>query len=140
MEFVSEHNMHHGDIRNDHIFIEAETGVCKWIDFDYSVTHADYDFWSLGNLIIFTAAGGLLLHKDISQNPDRYPRLTSPISAGDCSLYHKYRVANVRKVYPYISKKINHICMRHAIDHIAIYEDYPSLIHDLEEAYEEIQG
>jgi hypothetical protein len=132
MRYVFQKGLHHGDIRNDHIFIESGTGTYKWIDFDYSVTHLDFDLWSIGNLIIFAAAGGLLLHRDVTEHPEKYPLCRSGISADDCSLYHKYRIANVRKVYPYISQRLNDICMRYAIGGLNLYEGYDAMIADLE--------
>jgi len=32
--FIAKNGHHHGDIRNDHIYIENKTGIYKWIDFD----------------------------------------------------------------------------------------------------------
>ena len=138
MKMVFEKGLHHGDIRNDHILIEAGTGIYKWIDFDYSVTHLDFDLWSIGNLIIFAAAGGLLLHRDVAERKEKYPTCHSEISPGDCSLYHKYRIANVRKVYPYISEKLNRICMRFAIENPSLYESFDELLADLSEVRAEI--
>ena len=57
----------HGDIRNDHLLIDAESELYRWIDFDYSVGHSDYDLWSLGNLIIF-AFGKECIHLGTRKN------------------------------------------------------------------------
>ena len=138
MRFVSGTGLHHGDIRNDHILIESRTGVYKWIDFDYSVTHSDFDLWSIGNLIIFAAAGGLLLHRDIAEHPHKYPLCTRPITPEDCSLYHKYRVANVRKVYPYVSEKLNRFCMRYSQGSLLLFDSYEPLIEALNEIHREV--
>ena len=139
MRFVAEKGLHHGDIRNDHILIESGTGIYKWIDFDYTVTHLDFDLWSLGNLIIFAAAGGLLLHRDVIEHPEKYPLRRSDITAGDCSLYHKYRIANVRKVYPYISKRLGAICLRYAIGSVRLYEGYDAMLDDLRNVKAELE-
>jgi hypothetical protein len=131
MHFISKKGLHHGDIRNDHIIIEATTGTYKWIDFDYAVTHLDFDLWSLGNLIIFAAAGGLLLKRDVLEYPERYPRSRRDITLDDCSLYHKYRVANVQKVYPYVSGRLNAVCMKYAIGSVNLYSGYDQMLQDL---------
>lgn len=131
---VCTEGLHHGDIRNDHIFIESTSGVYKWIDFDYTVTHSDYDLWSIGNLIVFTVAGGLLLYKDVTVNRSKFPLVRGEVSPDDCSFYHKYRIANVKKVYPYVSDKINNICLRYTVGHFNLYSSYDEILDDLREA------
>ena len=140
MRFVSKTGLHHGDIRNDHILIESKTNCYKWIDFDYSVTHSDFDLWSIGNLIIFAAAGGLLLHRDIAEHPGKYPLCKERITSDDCSLYHKYRVANVKKVYPYISEKLNRFCMRYSQGALSLFDGYAPLIEELRGVQQDITG
>lgn len=139
MRFVSNTGLHHGDIRNDHILIESKTGIYKWIDFDYSVTHSDFDLWSIGNLIIFAAAGGLLLHRDIAEHPEKYPLCSQQITPDDCSLYHRYRVANVKKVYPYISTKLNQFCLRYAQGTLSLFESYDHLLDELTDIQNDIR-
>jgi hypothetical protein len=134
LDVIYENGLHHGDIRNDHVFIDKASGAYRWIDFDYTVTHADYDLWSLGNLIVFTAAGGLLLYKDLRQHPGKYPRCRGEVLSDDCSMYHKYRVANVKKVYPYVCKDINDICMRFAAGSFDLYDNLNALVEDLKRA------
>ena len=39
MTFLLENGQQHGDIRNDHLLVQADTGRYVWIDFDYQVSH-----------------------------------------------------------------------------------------------------
>lgn len=137
MQFASARGVHHGDIRNDHILVDFNTGKYVWIDFDYSVNFSDYDLWCIGNIITFIAAGGLLLKQEVERFPERYPPYNGTIDEGDCSMYHRYRIANVRKIYPYVSRKLNEICLKYSVGRFELYEDYPTLLEDIKEAYAE---
>ena len=79
--FLAQCGEHHGDIRNDHVIIEKDTGVFKWIDFDLSVNFSDYDLWSLGNLLIFSVGKGIrpILSSSLSKSSlNRNSRMNTP--------------------------------------------------------------
>ncbi|HPB98175.1 MAG TPA: hypothetical protein PKW66_19815 [Polyangiaceae bacterium] len=64
---------HHGDIRNDHILIERETGRFTWIDFDYEVNFSDYDVWSMGNVLTYVVGQGMHTFSQVQKSPASYP-------------------------------------------------------------------
>ncbi|MFO8058343.1 MAG: hypothetical protein R6V10_13715 [bacterium] len=139
LAFMQEHGEHHGDVRNDHIIIEKGTGAYKWIDFDFSVSYEDYDIWSIGNVITFAAAKRIISFQEVKTHPERFPRCnTGSLSEDDALLFYKYRVANLKKLFPYIPSKLNRILMNFSQGTYFFYESYQNLVSDLREAMEEL--
>jgi hypothetical protein len=126
---------HHGDVRNDHIIINKETGLYTWIDFDYKVNYSDYDCWNMGNVINMVIGKGIHTIQDVEKNPDKYPRLKISIADGDAVLLHKNRVANLGKLFPYIPPELNAILMRFSLEAIDFYTDLESLVKDLKAVF-----
>ena len=56
IRFLHIHGFKHGDIRNDHIIIDRDTGNYVWIDFDYDYEASEnpfgLDVFGLGNILI----------------------------------------------------------------------------------------
>lgn len=48
IQFLDDNGLCHGDIRNDHILVERESGEFRWIDFDLAPDFPLFDLWSLG--------------------------------------------------------------------------------------------
>lgn len=118
------HQEQHGDVRNDHIIIERDTGRYRWIDFDYRVNYLDYDVWSMGNILTYTAGKGIRTCKEaigqgVSVDPD------------DALLFFKYRMANLKKVYPYIPAELNDLLMRFSASTVDSYESLDQMAQDL---------
>ena len=134
MDFLSSHGQHHGDIRNDHIIIEKDTGVYRWIDFDYQVNYPDYDLWSIGNIIVYTAGKGIHSFHSIKANEDQYPAKVMDITDDDSLLFYKYRIANLKKLFPYIPKKINDTLLRFSSGTSNFYDNFRQQVEDLQEA------
>ncbi len=134
MNFLSCQGEHHGDIRNDHILIEKDSGLYRWIDFDYSVNYPDYDLWSMGNIIVYTAGKGIHSFHSVQKNRAQYPANISTLSEGDTLLFYKYRIANLKKLFPYIPIKINDILLRFSSGTNNFYENFQEQIEDLQEA------
>ena len=122
---------HHGDVRNDHILIERDSGRFIWIDFDYSVNYSDYDIWSMGKVLTFVVGNGLHTFRAVSREPGSYPLLRGPLVDDDAVLLTKHRIANLRKLFPYIPKALNDILMRFAAGSHDFYEDLESVSADL---------
>lgn len=130
---------HHGDVRNDHIIIDKDTGVYKWIDFDFDVSYEDYDIWSCGNIITFAVAKRVISFQEVMRHPQHFPDCGDcTLTADDALLFYKYRVANLRKLFPYIPEKLNRILMNFSQSTYFFYDTYADLISDLKEAMEEI--
>ncbi|MCP4675852.1 MAG: hypothetical protein GY854_10165 [Deltaproteobacteria bacterium] len=126
---------HHGDVRNDHIIINNDTGLFTWIDFDYSVNYADYDIWSIGNVLIRVAGKGTHTQHDIRTHPGDYPDFKGTISRDDTVLLFKNRVANLSKLFPYITPALNKILMRFSVGATDFYTDLNHVISDLKEIF-----
>ncbi len=123
--------LHHGDVRNDHIISEAATGRFTWIDFDYHVNYSDYDVWSMGNVLTFVVGNGLHTFRGVQKEPERYPHRTGALDDDDAILLSKHRVANLRKLFPYIPAKLNEVLLRFSCGASHFYEDLDSQIEDL---------
>ena len=66
---LHEHGEKHGDVRRDHVYVDAESGLFRWIDFDYNFVHGEniysLDVFGLGNIIVYLAGMGDLLTGDL---------------------------------------------------------------------------
>ena len=132
---VHRDGQHHGDVRNDHIIINSETGAFTWIDFDYEVNFTDYDIWSMGNLIIYVVAKGIRTFRRVEQHPEEFPHFKGVFDEHDAIALYRYRIANLRKIYPYIPTELNQLCMRFSLGSIDFYEDLESQARDLREIF-----
>ena len=128
-------DLHHGDVRSDHIWIDKGADRFVWIDFDYEVSHTDYDLWSMGNLIIRVLGKGVHKVRDMERYPGSYPMCREQISPKDRVLLYNDRIANLRKLFPYIPEKLNDIVMRFSAGATEFYSDLEQLSADLHESF-----
>jgi hypothetical protein len=139
LAFLRENGLHHGDVRNDHVIIEKDTGLYRWIDFDYSVSYADYDIWSCGNILTYITAKRVVSFQEVRNHPDHFPDCNDcSLTADDGLLFYKYRVANLAKLFPYVPARLNRVLMNFSRGTSFFYENYHDLISDLREAREEL--
>jgi serine/threonine protein kinase len=122
---------HHGDIRADHIIIKSQKDIFVWIDFDYEVSNLNYDVFCLGNVLQQVVGKGRHSLEDIRLWPSDYPDFKNSLTSDDMSLMFRHRVANLRKLYPYISKDLNEILMRFSSGTTDHYKNVDSLLEDL---------
>ncbi|MFC1707917.1 hypothetical protein ACFL59_14060, partial [Planctomycetota bacterium] len=99
----------HGDIRNDHIFIDRDTGRYRWIDFDLTQAYSDFDVWSLGNVLQFVVGKAFVSFRSLA---NASPEVLVGLSADDASLFFPHRVMNLVRVFPYVPEKLNAILLR----------------------------
>ncbi len=85
----------------------------------------------MGNVINMVLGKGIHTVHDIKKSPGNYPHLTTAIEENDTVLLHKIRVANLRKLYPYIPAKLNAILMRFSADATNFYTDIDNQVNDL---------
>ncbi|HDI59063.1 MAG TPA: hypothetical protein ENF48_01685 [Desulfobacteraceae bacterium] len=133
--FLHRHHEKHGDIRRDHILIDRETGHYRWIDFDFNYMHREnmfaYDLFGLGNIFMFIIGKGDVLLGDLKQGrPEVLDRLTQ----NDLNIVFHNRVANLKKVYPYICEPLNRISLHFSRGAEIFYQDTRQLLADLNEA------
>jgi hypothetical protein len=133
IHFLHEHNEKHGDIRRDHILIDRQTGRYRWIDFDYNYMHREniygYDLFGLGNILLFVVGKGDVLLTDLRDR--NHPALKS-LFAEDLNIVFNNRVADLRKIYPYIPETLNKILLHFSKGANWFYENTGQLIEDLE--------
>jgi hypothetical protein len=125
----------HGDIRRDHIIRDRRSGLFRWVDFDYSCLHSEnqcaYDLAGLGNVLLFLVGGGDVTAQQLGKENSPVLGL---LEAGDMNIIFRNRVANLRKVYPYISEDINYILMHFSGSARVYYRATGALMEDLREA------
>lgn len=133
--FLHAQGLRHGDIRRDHIFVEYDTGLFKWIDFDYDFYLPErpfaLDVYELGNILTHLVGRGnyspakVLAHEALGQ------KVLSTIDEEDFSLVAKNRIVNLQKLFPYIPKGLNDICMHFAVGTPVFYDSAAELAEDL---------
>jgi hypothetical protein len=132
LELLHENNEHHGDVRNDHIIVERDSGEFRWIDFDYEVNFLDYDLWSVGNLLTYAVGQGIRTIRPQEQSPEEQRDRSRPIEAEDAMLFFNYRLANLRKIFPYIPRSLNDMLMRFSAHTTNYYHTLAEVREDLD--------
>jgi hypothetical protein len=121
----------HGDIRNDHLFVEDGGGVLRWIDFDLDQGTIDFDVWSVGNILHFVTARRIVrIREVVEQRPD----LADRIGSDDASLFFPYRLMNLGKIYPWLPATLTEVLRRFAIGRCARYSRVDEVVGDLQSA------
>jgi len=135
IRFIHEHGERHGDIRRDHILIDRESEVYRWIDFDYNYRHREnifgYDLFGLGNILAFLVGKGDVVLLDLHRQ--EHPALDR-LSPEDVNIVFGNRVVNLKKVYPYIPETLNRVLMHFSRGTHVFYEHTNQLLEDLGEA------
>lgn len=130
---LHKNNLCHGDIRNDHIIIERDTGAYRWIDFDLTQDYSDFDIWSLGNIINFVIGKGIRTFHELNY-PKNIPSVKTSPSPDDASAFYKYRIMNLKKLFPYIPDKLNNILLHFTVNTEQFYKSADEFITDMEDA------
>lgn len=132
---LHEHGLRHGDVRNDHLIIEGETGNYVWIDFDYDFDTPEnpfsLDLFGLGNILLYTAGKGFHELNMIIDDPERYGSLAQRFIAEDFSIMYKSRFMNLAKIFPYIPETLNNILLHFTWGAELFYEHIDEIIDDL---------
>jgi len=139
IRFLHEHNEKHGDIRRDHLIKDETTGKYRWIDFDFNYRHGEsrfgYDLFGLGNILVFiTGRGDVTTQRLLKENPEVFDRL----SADDVNIVFHNRVANLKKIYPYIPETLNRVLMHFSAGAKIYYDNTRELLEDLGEVRGEL--
>jgi hypothetical protein len=85
----------------------------------------------LGNVLQQVVGKGRHSLTDIRLQPSDYPDFNSTLNSSDMSMTRRHRVANLRKLYPYISEALNEILMRFSLGATDPYKKVDSLLEDL---------
>ncbi len=132
--FLHENREKHGDIRRDHILIDRETEYWRWIDFDYNFRHREnmfgYDLFGLGNILMYLAGMGDILIADLKKNN---ATALNVLGEEDMNIVFNNRVANLKKIYPYIPEGLNRVLMHFSRSANVFYDKTFQLIDDLDD-------
>lgn len=139
IQFLHDRGEKHGDIRADHVICDRETGLYRWIDFDFNYIHREnffgYDLFGLGNILAYiTARGDLTLQKLQEENASVLNRLTRE----DLNIIFNNRVINLAKVYPYIPESLSFVLLHFSLGANVFYEDTTQFLSDLQEVKNEL--
>jgi hypothetical protein len=133
--FLHDRGEKHGDIRRDHILIDRQTGRYRWIDFDYNFRHREniygYDLFGLGNVLLYIVGRGDVLLGDLrNRNFSGF----SQLSESDLNIVFHNRVANLKKIYPYLPEALNRVLLHFSNGANWFYEHTGQMIDDLKAA------
>jgi len=135
IRFLHLHGFRHGDIRNDHIIIERNTNNYVWIDFDYDFDPGEnpfsLDIFGMGNILLYTIGKGFHNLHMISNDTMIYGDLIDRLEPNDFSLLDKWRLMNLKKLYPYIPTALNDILMHFSAGASIYYETAEEIIEDI---------
>jgi len=135
INFLHGHGFKHGDIRNDHIIVNRETGNYVWIDFDYDYETTEnpfgLDVFGLGNILIYAIGKGFHTAHDIFADTITYGGLKDRLELGDFSILSERRFINLRKLHPAIPKPMNDILMHFSSEAEVYYENVGEIVEDL---------
>jgi hypothetical protein len=133
--FLHEHGEKHGDIRRDHILVDQDTGLYRWIDFDYNFLHREnifgYDLFGLGNVLMYIAGKGDVLIQDLYE---KHRTLLDAIRPEDVNIVFNNRLANLKKVFPYLPRKLNDMLLRFSKGSTVFYDTIGQFLDDLRES------
>ncbi len=145
IRFLHVNGHKHGDIRNDHIIVDHQTGAFVWIDFDYDFEASEnpfsLDIFGLGNLLIYTIGKGFHNVHGIKNDPYTYGDLFHRLETEDFAILERRRLVNLRKLHPVIPKTLNNILMHFSCGADVYYEFAEEIIEDLNrclQAFDEI--
>jgi hypothetical protein len=132
--FLHDHGHKHGDIRRDHILHDRENNCYRWIDFDYDYMHMasmfSYDVFGLGNILIFLVGGADLTIQQLTA--EKTPALQN-LAEEDMNIIFNNRVANIQKIYPYVSDALNYVLLHFSNGANLYYENTEQLLEDIGE-------
>ena len=133
IEFLHRHGTCHGDIRNDHIIIDADTGRYRWIDFDLNQHVADYDLWSIGNILHYSVGKGIVTFEKVLKNPAFPQETRASLTPDDASGFYEYRIMNLGKIFPYLPPQLSDILLHFTVRPRAFYRTMTELLADYTE-------
>ncbi len=135
IRLLHEAGLCHGDIRNDHIIIERDTGHFRWIDFDLKQDGPEFDVWALGNVLHCVLGCGLVTFREVFRTrPDLADRLT----ADDASVFFPNRIMNLRPVFPHLPARLGEVLARFSAGARTRYDAARQIVDDLRECLDDL--
>jgi len=134
IRYLHNHGEKHGDIRRDHILLDRESGQYRWIDYDYNFRHREnmygYDLFGLGNVLMHLVGMGDIVYQELRKSGHSS---VNELVEDDVNIVFNNRIANLKKVYPYIPDNLNGILMHFSKGANVFYDHTTQLIDDLGE-------
>lgn len=141
IKFLHDNGEKHGDIRRDHIIYSRNDGIYRWIDFDFNYWHQEnmfsYDIFGLGNVLIYLAGQGDVTDWQLNEDA---PEVLERLCKEDMNIVFRHRVANLQKVYPYMTHQLAFVMGHFSAGTDIIYDDTGEFLDDLYEARESLTG
>ncbi len=135
LELLHKNGLRHGDVRNDHIIIEKDTGNYVWIDFDYDYESMEnpfsLDIMGIGNILLYTIGKGFHNLNEKTNGDLLYKDLITRVVPEDFSVLHKWRFMNLKKLYPYIPSGLNDILAHFTLGAEIFYDSVDEILNDL---------
>jgi serine/threonine protein kinase len=132
IKYLHDNGMCHGDIRNDHIILETETGRYRWIDFDLKQDVSDFDMWSFGNILNYSIAKGIKTFGQVMKENEFGNDIKNSLKPADGAAFFNYRIINLKKLYPYVSDSLNDMLMHFAIKPLAYFRSIDEFVNYFE--------
>lgn len=130
-----QHGFKHGDIRRDHILVDYDTGLFRWIDFDYDFFLPErpfaLDLFGLGNILLFLLGRQTFRHRDVLNFPGMGEKTLETITDQDLSLLSRDRIFNLQKLFPYIPDALNNILLHFTVGAPLFYDSVDEFYDDL---------
>ena len=135
IRFLHIHGYKHGDIRNDHIIVEENSGTFVWIDFDYDYSTTEnpfsLDIFGMGNILLNAIGKGFHNLDMIKKNRNIYGDLIDHVEESDFSIFDRRRFMNLKKLYHYIPVPLNNMLAHFSRGAEIFYETTDEIIEDL---------
>lgn len=128
--FLHDNKLCHGDIRNDHIIIDAQTGKYRWIDFDLKQDVSDFDMWSIGNILSYAVGKGIVTFGAVMKSGTYSDSIKQSLVQHDSSAFYEYRIMNLQKIFPYIPEKLSNILKHFTIKPVSYYNSINEFLNE----------
>jgi tRNA A-37 threonylcarbamoyl transferase component Bud32 len=138
IQFLHDHNLCHGDIRNDHILIDQESGLYRWIDFDLTQDFSDLDIWSVGNILQYCVGMGMRTFREELQSDECPDSVKNQLRPDDASAFYEHRIMNLQKLFPYIPDPLNDILLHFTVSTDRFYMSISEIVRDIDAVLEEM--
>jgi serine/threonine protein kinase len=131
IQLLHDHDLCHGDIRNDHIIIDRKNDRFRWIDFDLKQDFSDFDIWSIGNIIAYIVGQGIQSFHQVLRSDRFSDAIKQSLTADDASAFYDYRIINMRKLFPYVPQPLNNVLMRFSVGETNFFERMDQVAEEL---------
>jgi hypothetical protein len=94
-----------------------------------------YDIFGLGNVLIYLVGQGDVTSWQLNEDA---PAVLEKLNEDDMNIVFRHRVANLQKVYPYLTDQLTFVLQHFSIGADIIYDDTGEFLDDLYEARENL--